>query len=155
MRKSDLKFMTSLIEQANPLKLINEDGSSKVFYTLKEAYVYVLGQIYGWAAITFIDVEFVLSKIYKKKYSDVHSIFMSYFKPLGIDSHVQLTMQVREKKRFLRDFVRAMHSYCETTFDTNQFDAAFTEFVASLEEKLVIKSRQELEEEKQKKTIQQ
>ena len=142
--------MASLIEQANPLKLINEDGTSKVFYTLKDAYVYVLGQIYALAAITFIDVEFVLSKIYKKKYADVHSIYMLYFKPLGINSHVQLTTELREKKSFLRNFVRAMHSYCETTFDTNQFDAAFTVFVTLLEEKPVIKSRQELEEEKQK-----
>lgn len=147
MRKNDLKFMKSLIEQANPLKLTNEDGSSRVFMSRRENYIAALEIIYGYAAITFIDVEYVISKIYHKKWTEAHSIYMCYFKPLGIAAHTLLNDPVRDKKAFYRDFIRAMHSYCETSFDTSQFDTAFTDFLAKYELKPIIKTRKEIADE--------
>lgn len=138
--------MSSLIEQANPLKLKNEDGTSKVYHSLKFAYYDVLGWIYALSAITFIDVEYVISRIYQLKYSETHHAYLTYFRPLGIETHVALATQVREKKQFYRNFIRAMHNYCGTHFDTYQFDAAFMEFSAALEAKPIILSTKELEE---------
>ena len=147
MRKSDLKFLKSLIEEANPLKLTNDDGSSRVFMSRRENYIAALEIIYGYAAITFIDVEYVISKIYHKKWTEAHSIYMCYFKPLGIAPHTLLNDPVRDKKAFYRDFIRAMHSYCETSFDTSQFDMAFTDFLAKYELKPIIKTRKEIADE--------
>lgn len=151
MRKNDLKFLQSLIEGVNPLKLSNEDGTSKIFHTYSEAYLYLLEKMDEWAVDTYFDTEFILSKLYKRKYPEIHSLYMSYCKPLGIKQHHVVRPDKREVKAFYRDFMKALHSYCETMFDTSQFDLAFNLYTEKKERITLIKSTKELEEERKAK----
>lgn len=149
MTKSDLKFVRSLIERANPLKLLNEDGTSCVFFAKRFAYVEVLTRIYQYAAITYLDVEYLLFRLYNKKGTATRSMYLCYCKPLGVPEHIMLDPEISKNKAVLRDLVRALHAICGTSFDTGDFDNAFTLFMAEREVKPVIKSSEELEKEKQ------
>ena len=152
MTKSDLKFVRSLLERANPLKLMNEDGSSCVFFAKRFAYVEVLERIYAYAAITYLDVEYLLYRLYNKRGSTTKSMYMCYCKPLGIPEHVLLDPTFSKNKAILRDIVRALHAYCGTSFDTSEFDNAFTLFLAETEVKPVIKSSDEIKKEQESKS---
>ena len=147
MRKNDLKFLQSLIESVNPLKLSNEDGSSKVFHSYSAVYQFVLESMEEWAVAPYFDIEFILSKMYNRKYTVIHSMYMCYFKPLGIKEHHVVGPDKRALKSFYRDFMRALHSYCETMFDTSQFDMAFNSFMEKKERITIIKSTEELKRE--------
>ena len=151
MTKSDLKFVRSLIERANPLKLLNEDGSSCVFFSHRSAYVEVLARVYQYAAITYLDVEYLLFRLYNKKGTATRSMYLCYCKPLGVPEHIMLDPDFSKNKATLRNLVRALHAICGTSFDTGEFDNAFTLFMAEFEVKPVIKSSYELEKEKQAK----
>lgn len=154
MTKSDLKFVRSLIERANPLKMLNEDGSSCVFFSKRFAYLEALKRIYANAAITYLDVEYILYCFYKRKATWTRSMYMCYCKPLGIPEHIMLDPNFSRNKAVLRDLIRALHSICGTSFDTGDFDNAFALFMAENEVKPVIKSSEELENEKRQKTKQ-
>lgn len=147
MRKNDLKFLQSLIESVNPLKLTNNDGTSRVFHSYSEAYQFVLEFIDQLSTYTYFDIEFILSKLYNRKYTEIHSMYMCYFKPLGIKQHHVVNPDKRELKAFYRDFMKALHSYCETMFDTSQFDMAFKLFTDRKERITIIKSTEELKNE--------
>lgn len=151
MTKSDLKFVRSLLERANPLKLTNEDGSSCVFFSKRFAYIEVLLRIYKYAAITFLDVEYLLYRLYNKRGSTTRSMYMCYCKPLGIPEHLILNPDFSKNKAILRDLIRALHTYCGTSFDTSEFDSAFTLFIADIEAKPVIKSSDEIKKEQESK----
>lgn len=146
MTKNDLKFVRSLIEQANPLKMINADGSSCVFFSKRFCYVEALLRIYTLVANTYLDIEYLLFCFYKHKATWTRSAYMCYFKPLGIPEHVLLDGDMRKNKAVLRDIIRAFHAICETSFDTSEFDNAFVLFLAE-KETHIIKSTKELQDE--------
>ena len=149
MTKNDLKFVRSLIERANPLKLTNEDGSSCVFFSKRFAYVEVLTRIFEYAAITYLDVEYLLFRLYKRKATATRSMYLCYCKPLGIPEHIMLDPDFSKNKAVFRDLIRALHAICGTSFDTADYDNAFVLFLAEREVKPVIKSSDELKKEKQ------
>ena len=151
MRKNDLIFVRSLIEKVNPLKLMSEDTSSRVFTSKRECYVETMKLIEEHSAKGYHDIEFIIAQIYHlRRVCTAHSVYMCFFKPLGVGSIVVLTGNERERKEFFRNFIRAMHSYCETDFDTYQFDLAYTEYKSFVEGKPVIKSTKEINEERKK-----
>ena len=152
MKRSDIIFVTSLIEKANPLKLRNEDGTSLCFFSLREAYVHVLEEIESHSATIYADVEYIISKLYNmRRISDVHRIYIQYFSPLGIKEHQPLHPDFSENKMFYRTFLKALHSYSHTKFDEGMFTQAYTMFVASRTAKPTIKSNEEIENEKRTK----
>lgn len=152
MKRSDIIFVTSLIEKANPLKLRNEDGTSLCFFSLREAYIYVLEEIESHSATIYADVEYIISKLYNmRRISDVHRIYIQYFSPLGIKEQQTLHPDFSENKMFYRTFIKALHSYSHTKFDEGMFSQAYTMFVASRTAKPTIKSNEEIENEKRTK----
>lgn len=151
MRRNDLIFAKSLIAMVNPLKLLNEDASSRVFTSNRECYVAAMKQIESLSARGYYDIKYIINRLYKLRGKTSHSVYMCYFKPLGIDPNVVIGRIDRERKEFFRKFIRAMHSYCETSFDTYQFDQAYVEFVSYIEGKPVIKSTKEIQDEKERK----
>lgn len=152
MKRSDIIFVTSLIEKANPLKLRNEDGTSLCFFSLREAYIYVLEQIESHSATIYADVGYIISKLYNmRRISDVHRIYIQYFSPLGIKDQQTLHPDFSENKMFYRTFIKALHSYSQTKFDEGMFTQAYTMFVASRTAKPTIKSNEEIENEKRTK----
>lgn len=150
MTKNDLKFVRSLIEQANPLKMINKDGSSCVFFSKRFCYVEALLRIYDCVAMTYLDIDYLLYNFYRHKASWTHSAYTCYFKPLGVPEHVLLDEDMRKNKGVLRNIIRAFHAICETSFDTCEFDNAFVLFLAEKETR-IIKSTKELEDERNRK----
>lgn len=136
MKRSELKLMKSALLAVNPFMIPNEKGESLVFFSKREAYLFLLHMIRRGAADNYIELEYVLTKIYLKRYSEIHSLFVRYFVPLGIREYMSLELDVRKNKSFYRDFAKALHSYCDTSFDTSQFDYAFNEFVADIEKDL-------------------
>lgn len=152
MKRSDIIFVTSLIEKANPLKLRNEDGTSLCFFSLREAYIHVLEAIESHSATIYADVEYIISKLYNmRRISDVHRIYIQYFSPLGIKEQQTLHPDFSENKMFYRTFIKALHSYSMTKFDEGMFTQAYTMFVASRTAKPTIKSNEEIENEKRTK----
>lgn len=152
MKRSDIIFVTSLIEKANPLKLRNEDGTSLCFFSLREAYIYVLEEIESHSASIYADVEYIISKLYNmRRISDVHRIYIQYFSPLGVKDHQPLHPDFSENKMFYRTFIKALHSYSHTNFDEGMFTQAYTMFVASRTAKPTIKSNEEIENERKAK----
>lgn len=149
MKRSDIIFVSSLIEKANPLKLRYEDGTSLCFFSLREAYIYVLEEIESHSASIYADVEYIISKLYNmRRISDVHRIYIQYFSPLGIKDHQPLHPGFSENKMFYRTFIKALHSYSHTNFDEGMFAQAYTMFVASRTAKPTIKSNEEIENER-------
>ena len=149
MKRSDILFVTSLIEKANPLKLRNEDGTSLCFFSLRDAYIHVLEEIESHSATIYADVEYVISKLYNmRRISDVHRIYIQYFSPLGIKEQQALHPGFSENKMFYRTFIKALHSYSHTKYDEGMFEQAYTMFVASRTAKPKIKSNEELEKER-------
>lgn len=133
MTKNDIKFMRSALEVVNPLMLACSDGTSCIFFSKREAYLYVMRYLYSNSSPVYAETEFLITRLYGLKYSKTHSIYMRHFQPLGFHTYEQLDPDIRKCKKFYRDFVRALHSYCETEFDTSQFDLAFNEFVVFVE----------------------
>lgn len=136
MQKREYMFMKSALDVVNPLKLANPDGSSCVFFSKREAYLYLFRFIYSISSPVYAETEFILSRLYGLRYSLIHSIYMRHFLPLGLHEYQQLNPEIRKCKNFYRDFVRALHSYCETLFDTSQFDLAWNEFVVLIEKEI-------------------
>ena len=144
MRKSDLKFVASLIEQANPLKLRNSDNTSRCFYSLRDAYYFVLEEIEKYSADIYIDVEYVISKLYNmSRHSEVHHVYLAYYKPLGIMDAEKLDPEYKNNKSFYRKFIRALHSYTNTSYDEGLFELAYIEFVTKRTQNTKIKTNEE------------
>lgn len=153
MKKNDLTLVKTLIEQVNPLKLMSEDTVSRVFTSKRECYVETMKLIHSNSANGYHDIEWIISRLYHlRRACTIHSVYMCFFKPLGIKPRDVISDNDRERKEFYRKFIKAMHSYCETEFDTYQFDMAYLEFKTYLEGKPVIKSTKELQDEKDRVT---
>lgn len=144
MQKREYMFMKSAFDIVNPLRLANEDGWSCVFFSKREAYLHLFRFIYRNSSPVYAETEFLLTRLYGERYSKTHSIYMRYFQPLGLHCYEQLDPDIRKCKSFYRDFVRALHSYCETEFDTSQFDLAWNEFVVMVEKEIQKKYEKKL-----------
>lgn len=143
MRKHDLKLIESLFEEVNPFRLANDDGSSRIFMSRFDLYVYMLELIDAHSAITYIEVEYVIARIMKIKYTQAHHIYMRFFKPLGIEEQKRLEFDKKNLKVFYRNFIKALHSIYNTSFDIAAFDRAWVVFMASLDNPVKINSTEE------------
>ena len=143
MRKRDLKLIETLFEAVNPFRLANDDGSSRIFMSRFDLYVYLLELIDAHSAITFIEVEYVIAKILRLKYTQAHHIFMRFFKPLGIEEQKRLEFDKKNLKGFYRNFIKALHSVYNTSFDIASFDRAWVVFMTSLDNPVKINSTEE------------
>ena len=148
MRKNDLIFLKSLIEKVNPLKFRNPDGTSFIYYTRKEVYLYVLCFLHENCLSGFVDINFMLYRLYNLKPRESYLLINRFFAPMGIQEHTVLDPDFVKNKSFYRNFVRALHAMCDTTFDISQFDSAFDEFNNQLEyKKIKIKTKEDKEDE--------
>lgn len=143
MRKSDIKLIESLFEEVNPFRMANDDGTSRIFVSRLVLYEYILELIDAHSAITFIEVEYVIAKILRVKYTQAHHIYMKYFKPLGIERQKRLEFDIKNLKGFYRNFIKAMHSVYNTSFDIASFDRAWVVFVTKLDNPVKINSTEE------------
>lgn len=151
MRKNERTFLKSLIEKVNPLMFKNPDGTSFIYQSRRDVYKYVLWFLHTNSAINYIDVTFILFRLYNKRPRDIAYIISRYFKPLDIKEHVILESDFVKNKGFYRDFIRALHAMCDTSFDVSQFDIAFNEFNSELEYKQTkIKTKEDKENEQNK-----
>lgn len=143
MRTGYLKLIETLFEEVNPFRLANDDGSSRIFMSRFDLYYYFLELIDAHSAITFIEVEYVIAKILSVKYTQAHHIYMKFFKPLGIERQKRLELDAKSLKGFYRNFIKAMHSIYNTSFDIASFDRAWVVFVAQLDNPVKINSSEE------------
>lgn len=143
MRKHDLKLIESLFEEVNPFRLANDNGSSRIFMSRFDLYVYMLELIDAHSAITYIEVEYVIARIMKIKYTPAHHIYMRFFKPLGIEEQKRLEFDKKNLKVFYRNFIKALHSIYSTSFDIASFDRAWVVFMASMDNPVKINSTEE------------
>lgn len=138
-------FMKSVFDVVNPLKLAINECQSYVFFSKREAYLHVLNFIKQNSSLTYIEVEYVITRLYGLPYSKAHSVFLRHFQPIGLHTYETLEPDIRKCKKFYRDFVRALHSYCETEFDTSQFDMAYNEFAVIVEKEIQKKYEKKLD----------
>lgn len=143
MRKGDLKLIESLFEEVNPFRMANDDGTSRIFITRLVLYEAILEQIDAYSAITYIETEYVIAKILKVNYPQARHIYMKYFKPLGIERQKRLELDMKNLKGFYRNFIKALHSIYNTSFDIASFDRAWVVFVASMDNPVKIQSSEE------------
>lgn len=143
MKKSDLILIESLFGEVNPLRLTNDDGTSRIFMSRFDLYTYLLELIDAHSALTYIEVEYVIAKILKVKYPQARHIYMKYFKPLGIERQKRLELDMKNLKGFYRSFIKALHSVYNTSFDIAAFDRAWVVFVASMDDPVKINSTEE------------
>ena len=136
--------MKSVFDVVNPLKLAIDEYTSYVFFSKREAYLHVLNFIKDNSSLTYIEVEYVITRLYGIPYSKAHSVFLHHFQPIGLHTYETLEPDIRKNKKFYRDFVRALHSYCETEFDTSQFDMSFNEFAVIVEKEIQKKYEKKL-----------
>ena len=151
MRKNEITFVKSLIEKVNPFKLKNPDGTSFIHQTRREAYLYVLEFVQSNSAMGYLDVAYVLYRLYDSTPRQFAYVIAKYFQPLGIKEHEVLNSDFAKNKGFYRNFIKGLHVMCETTFDVSQFDAAFDEYRNQLEYKQTkIKTKEDKENEQSK-----
>lgn len=151
MRKNEIAFVKSLIEKVNPFKLKNPDGTSFIYQTRREAYLYVIGFVQSNSAMGYLDVAYVIYRLYDSTPRELALDIAKYFQPLGIKVHEVLDPDFAKNKGFYRNFIRALHSMCDTTFDVSQFDTAFDEYRNQLEYKQIkIKTKEDEENEQTK-----
>lgn len=146
MKRKDREiFYKSLIEMVNPLCLRNDDMTSRVFFSRQELYLHIMEYIHSMSTPGYVDVAFIVSEIYDTNFNDVNSILLKHFAPLGIPQILLVDTEDPKSKVHYRNFIRALHSYCDTGFDVSAFDRAFVLFMGNIESK-------KLEEEIKKKT---
>lgn len=143
MRKGDLKLIESLFEGVNPFRMADDDGNSRIFMSRFDLYVCILEQIDAYSAITYIEVEYVIAKILKVRYTEARHIYMKFFKPLGIERQKRLENEMKNLKGFYRNFIKALHSIYNTSFSIAAFDRAWVVFVASMDNPVKIQSSEE------------
>ena len=151
MRKNEIAFVKSLIEKVNPFKLKNPDGTSFIQQTRREAYLYVLGFVQSNSAMGYLDVAYVLYRLYDSTPRQFAYVIAKFFQPLGIKEHEVLDPDFANNKGFYRNFIKGLHAMCDTTFDVSQFDAAFDEYRNQLEYKQIkIKTKEDEENDQNK-----
>lgn len=143
MKKSDLKLIESLFEEVNPFRMADDEGNSRIFMSRFDLYICILELIDAHSAITFIEVEYVIAKILKIKYTQAHHLYMKYFKPLGIESQKRLEYDKKSLKEFFRNFIKALHSIYNTSFSIAAFDRAWVVFMTSMDNPGKIHSTEE------------
>lgn len=143
MRKGDIKLIESLFEEVNPFRMADDNGNSRIFITRLVLYESILELIDAYSAITYIETEYVIANILKVKYPQARHIYMKYFKPLGIERQKRLELDMKNLKGFYRNFIKALHSIYNTSFDIASFDRAWVVFVASMDNPVKINSTEE------------
>lgn len=119
------KFVTSIINEVNPLWLPKEDGTGKVFSSYTDCYVYFMDKCFEVAPKGYMDLLVLLVGIYRWPFNKAIVFFKTFAEKRMGDRVTLLKIGDLKSKAFYRKFITCMHDYYNTKFDLAAFSHAW------------------------------
>ena len=132
MKKNN--FIKSLIQQANPLELLNEDGTSKCFSSNYYSYVHVMDEIARIASKGYVDIILILGELYDLTFRQAIDTYDHNLKESLPGRYFFMDYSQVACKSFFRKFIIGLHKRTRTSFDSEAFESAFADFVVKMKQ---------------------
>lgn len=118
-------IISQLIQQFNPFGLLNSAGEPQVFHNTSDAYLYVLVKLYVMAPRGFVEMPLFLAELYPHLSFPECKVLTTDMQTLGIYERNFVEYETKNGKKFLECLCRALHSLCESKFDSSAFEHAY------------------------------
>ena len=119
------KFIESVIKAVNPLELPQKDGTSYVFNTRLENYVFFMEKGFEVAPKGYMDLLVILVELYGWRFSKALNFYNDKLKKVMGNRISMFKLGEGKSKIFYRKLIICLHNQFKTDFDLDAFEKAW------------------------------
>lgn len=118
-------LVEQLLRRFNPLGLRDRQGHPYEFTRLSELYLQVMVQVYVKFPRGYVETALLISTLYAHlSFSECRNLAES-MESMGVEQCGSYEYEDNTGRQFFRNFLRALHHACETSFSEGNFAEAY------------------------------